>query len=755
MSEPSSAVGVSLVDHLQQLTETLATTHTQQDVLDAALQPAMSALGALAGAILLLDPVTQFLSVAAVQGSQAKTIWQDGPLSHETPAGDVLLKKEPLYFEHAGALKAAYPHLEEQTGGIAAVATTVQPFLLEGQPLGVLILDFKDPHLFTAEEKLFLPSLVAQCSVALDRAQLITDLDTQVRQRTSELEMEREALQAFAAFTEAVSTVSDVLTLAQQAVEVLQATLPGLSVAYYEQMQGLWYCRAWSEDVPAEVVAQMQAGVPDFAQAVRTGTAVFAEVWDAAGNDLLEATMYRAAGFLPLVVEGYVRALVSVGKQTSSNWTARERSIVRAVVQGLTLALERGEATRQLQAQKEEAEKRSQALEAFAELSRDLAGETNRFTLVHRAQEIMMSLLTPGYALYWEEASDRWELKSQVGDIGDPALQQLVEKQGLPLNAPALHSTWLTGLPNYQDNYAQGADTPAEMIRHVKAATAFRIQMYGRPIGMLAIGLFDQRFWTPMDKSVLETAIHSLGLVLERAQSVAALAQSNQELQAANEELEAFTYSASHDLRTPVRHVMGFAELAERAMAKGQYEKVESSLKVVKQGALRMTSLIDGMLLLSRSSRQQLQREAVDLNALATQARRDAAAEFSSHPVHWQISDLPTVQGDENLLQQVMTNLLSNAVKYSAKREQSEVSVWCEDNVSEWTIRVRDNGVGFDPEHAQKLFGIFQRLHTEKDFKGTGVGLATMRRIVQKHGGEVFAESDGHTGATFGFSLPK
>jgi len=204
-----------------------------------------------------------------------------------------------------------------------------------------------------------------------------------------------------------------------------------------------------------------------------------------------------------------------------------------------------------------------------------------------------------------------------------------------------------------------------------------------------------------------------------------------------------------------VRHVMGFAELAEKALEKTPNERAQQHLKVVKQAALRMTTLIDGMLLLSRSGRQDVHMQPVDLNVLAAQARRDAAAEFGNHPVRWQTSHLPTVQGDAQLLQQVLTNLLSNAVKYSAKREVSEIKVWAQLKRSEWTIFVQDNGAGFPPDYAQKLFGIFQRLHTEKEFEGTGIGLATVKRIVQRHGGRVFAESDGQTGATFGFTLPK
>ncbi len=153
--------------------------------------------------------------------------------------------------------------------------------------------------------------------------------------------------------------------------------------------------------------------------------------------------------------------------------------------------------------------------------------------------------------------------------------------------------------------------------------------------------------------------------------------------------------------------------------------------------------------------RQVLNLQLVDLNELVTQARRDVCAEFDGHAVRWQIDDLPRVQGDRSMLQQVMTNLLSNAVKYSSQREQSQVEVWCEESAAAWIIYVKDNGVGFDPAYAQKLFGMFQRLHSERDFKGTGVGLATVRRIILKHGGQVFAESQEHSGATFRFTLPK
>ncbi|MGI8747456.1 MAG: sensor histidine kinase, partial [Deinococcus sp.] len=210
-----------------------------------------------------------------------------------------------------------------------------------------------------------------------------------------------------------------------------------------------------------------------------------------------------------------------------------------------------------------------------------------------------------------------------------------------------------------------------------------------------------------------------------------------------------------HDLRTPVRHVMSFADLAQKALTSAPNEKVGRNLKVIKQAAERMSSLIDGMLVLSRTSRAELSSHSVDLNLLVAQARQDVGSEFVHRPVHWQIQPLPQVWGDPRMLQSVLTNLIRNAVKYSSTREVSRISIWAQEQDTEWLISVQDNGVGFDPKYSDRLFGVFQRLHHERDFEGIGVGLATVRRIVLKHGGQVFVEGQPEQGATFGFTLPK
>jgi light-regulated signal transduction histidine kinase (bacteriophytochrome) len=235
----------------------------------------------------------------------------------------------------------------------------------------------------------------------------------------------------------------------------------------------------------------------------------------------------------------------------------------------------------------------------------------------------------------------------------------------------------------------------------------------------------------------------------------AELTRSNEALRLANDELEAFTYSASHDLRTPVRHITGFADLALREMQRTPNPRIERQLSIIRDAAERMNALIDAMLLLSRTSRQELRSGSVDLAALVRQAQRDAELEFPGRPVTWHVAPLPQVVGDTSTLQQVMTNLVSNAVKFSKNRDLADIRIWAETQPDEWVVSVRDNGEGFDAAYAGKLFGVFQRLHRYEAFEGTGVGLATVRRIVARHGGRVFAESHGPQGATFGFTLPR
>ncbi len=225
------------------------------------------------------------------------------------------------------------------------------------------------------------------------------------------------------------------------------------------------------------------------------------------------------------------------------------------------------------------------------------------------------------------------------------------------------------------------------------------------------------------------------------------------ELEAANLELEAFSYSVSHDLRAPVRHVDGFVRLLEKELAPPG-PKVAHYLATISAAARRMGSLIDDLLTLSRTGRQSLELRRVDLGAMVRELIRELGRETGKRGVQWTIDELPTVMADASLLRIVLHNLLSNALKYS--RAQPVARIALEARAGEpgtVQITVRDNGVGFDERFKDKLFGVFQRLHREEEFEGTGIGLATARRIVHRHGHRIWAAGEPGKGAAFTFTI--
>ncbi len=271
----------------------------------------------------------------------------------------------------------------------------------------------------------------------------------------------------------------------------------------------------------------------------------------------------------------------------------------------------------------------------------------------------------------------------------------------------------------------------------------------------------------PADLALAEDLAQRAAIAVENARLFAEVRELNASLEKrveertvqlteANKELEAFSYTVSHDLRAPIRHMSGFVDLLDRHAGATLDDKSKRYVRIIGDSAKQMGSLIDALLAFSRIGRAELARVRVDLAGVFADVRQSLEPDLVGRNVVWNVDPLPAVDGDPTLLRLVLGNLVGNAVKYTRGRPEAAIAIGAQPSTDgrEIVMSVRDNGVGFNPAYTHKLFGVFQRLHTDAQFEGTGIGLANVKRIVQRHGGRVWAEGAPEAGATFYFTLP-
>ncbi len=261
---------------------------------------------------------------------------------------------------------------------------------------------------------------------------------------------------------------------------------------------------------------------------------------------------------------------------------------------------------------------------------------------------------------------------------------------------------------------------------------------------------------------LLMLVVLMVALLTERVEKVRKLRSLNNKLQKealkleeANNELEAFAYSVSHDLRVPLRAIDGFSRIVIEDYEDKLDEEGVRLLQVVRDNTKKMGQLIDDILLLSRAGRQEMKISKLDVASLARNVYSEFGQDIKDRNVDFTVDDLPMAMADRALLNQVLTNLIGNAIKFTQEKENAKIMIGFNEEKDNLTYYVRDNGAGFDMRYYDKLFGLFQRLHSQQEFEGTGVGLSIVQRIINRHGGSVWGEGVVDKGATIYFSLPK
>jgi signal transduction histidine kinase len=346
--------------------------------------------------------------------------------------------------------------------------------------------------------------------------------------------------------------------------------------------------------------------------------------------------------------------------------------------------------------------------------------------------------------------------------VDEDAIGPLWKGQRFPMTACISGWAMLNRRPAVVPDIFQDSRIPIDAYRptFVKSLVMVPIREVD-PIG--AIGTY----WaTPRDASdqtieLLLALANSTAVAMENVRVYQELElrvqQRTAQLEAANQELDAFSYSVSHDLRAPLRHIRGFAGLLQEDAASALGDAGRGHVERIMSAAARMSQLIDDLLAFARLGRAPLAKQPVALEALLLDAQRDVMTDAGDRLIDWHIDAAAVVvSADAALLRQVLLNLLSNAVKYTRGRSPAQIEVRAQIDAArgEVVVAVRDNGAGFDPRYADRLFGVFQRLHSSDEFEGVGVGLANVRRIVHRHGGRTWAEGAKNQGATFWFTLP-
>jgi PAS domain S-box-containing protein len=373
--------------------------------------------------------------------------------------------------------------------------------------------------------------------------------------------------------------------------------------------------------------------------------------------------------------------------------------------------------------------------QARDDLQIEVAERTQQASLLDLTHDTIFVREMSDVITYWNRGAEElygWTAEEAVGKRADELLRSVFPAPIEEIRAELLRSGRWDG--QLQKSRSDGSQVI------VASRWSLRRDEQGRPVAILETNN------DITERERREREIRSLNEELGKRTA---------ELEATNQELEAFAFTVSHDLRAPLRHMAGFTELLRKNAASLLNEKSQRYVMMILESAQRMGNLIDDLLAFSRISRAETHKTMVSLEQLVEEVLTEVRKDTDGRNIVWRVGGLPPRYGDRSMLRLVLVNLISNAVKFTSTRAQAEIEIGClNQEQDQVVVFIRDNGIGFNMKYISKLFGVFQRLHPPEAFEGTGIGLATVQRIVHRHGGQVWAEGLVDHGATFYFSLP-
>lgn len=603
-------------------------------------------------------------------------------------------------------------------------------------------------------------------------AGLRAELEARVAERTAQLGAERERAEVLAGLGEALQRATSAEDVAALALDRLGPALRAGSMLivrlHGERIEVLTF---WG-DLPEPILTYMTrpdlrlTDTPMMQHVARTRGALYLDDYHSLPGAV--GTFPRlACAAEPITTpdRSLLGFVVAWRPQGSGRWSEGQRDLMRRAAGTLSLALERAQAAQAL-------EEQTQALDAFTAYTERVGSETDAPSLARHALEVLRLRFPGGSGAYYEPEGGLWKAQVWTPDIPAPLAQEI--RGGLP----AEHPLAVAARQSREPVFVEGWDPERGGVVHsgdYGAAATYPILLGEEVRGHLALSLRGTREWSTRDRALFRAVGRGLQLALERAEVARQLATRNTELAVrtraleeerrvlaqrtgalarSNRDLEQFTYVASHDLQEPLRTVTSYAELLQKRYHGQLDARADLYLKTITEGAVRMKSLVQDLLTFSQVRSVEHGRAPVDLHALAGEVLQILRGPLEQLGGEVVLGPLPTVPGDRRQLAQLLQHLLGNALKFHRPGVPPRVTLDAWQERGHWRVTVRDNGIGIEPQYFDRIFRVFQRLHSQGHYGGTGMGLALCQQIVERHGGHLWVESVPGEGSTFHFTLP-